>query len=282
MLLFALLVSSVTLGAADPPQWFAGPCGKSKYSDAGDMPLPRGRFIVGGIEARPHEFPWQVSIRGKIQNNHFCGGTIINSRWVLTAAHCMTARLSLLLSVVIGDHTMDEANTARQSRDVLKIIVHPGYLPMFNPNDVALLKLTSAIDFTSVDIQPICAPEGPDLFVYHKSDCSGWGTVSSGGTSPQTLRYVSLNITTNAYCDAAYPDYVVSEDMICASDNTGGTDRDACQGDSGGPLMVKDSDGTFRLVGVVSWGTGCASGYPGVYARVTYFESWILDTIKYN
>jgi len=281
-MLLILLASFATLAAAVPPQWYAGSCGQSKYPTAGDMPLPRRGLIVGGIEAQPHEFPWQTSMRRKSTNSHFCGGAIINDLWVITASHCMDGETPAILSVVIGDHTRNEANAVRQTLDVASIFMHPDYNSRTLVNDVALVKLTAPIQFTP-DLQPICAPEGTDQYVYRKTECAGWGTVSSGGTCcPQTLRYVSMNITTNAYCDTAYPKDPISADMICATDNIGSTERDSCQGDSGGPLMVKGSDGTFSLVGIVSWGIGCASGYPGVYARVSHFESWILNTINSN
>jgi len=246
------------------------------------MPLPRGGLIVGGIEAQPYEFPWQTSLRRKSTNSHFCGGSIINDRWVITAAHCADGETPAILSIVTGDHTRNQPNDVRASRDVERIFMHPQYNSRTLINDVALVKLTAPIPF-SLDVQPICAPERNDQYAYRKTSCSGWGTQSSGGACcPQTLRYVTMNITTNAYCNTAYPRDNITADMICATDNTGSRDRDSCQGDSGGPLMVKESDGSFTLVGIVSWGIGCASGYPGVYSRVSFAEDWILQTINSN
>jgi len=161
--------------------------------------------------------------------------------------------------------------------------MHPNYNSRTLVNDIALVKLAAPIVFNTADIQPICGPEQNDQFVHRKTFCSGWGTLSSGGACcPQTLQYVSMNITTNAYCNNAYPRDQITADMICATDNTGSTQRDSCQGDSGGPLFVQDDNGIHSLVGIVSWGIGCASGYPGVYARVTHFHDWILDTMRDN
>jgi secreted trypsin-like serine protease len=281
-MILILLASFVALAVAVPPAWYSGPCGSSKYADAGSMPLMQrgGNMIVGGVEARAHEFPWQTSMRRKSTNSHFCGGSIINDLWIATASHCMDGETPSILSVVIGDHTRNEVNAVRESKDVAAIYMHPNYNSRTLVNDIALVKLASPITF-SADIQPVCGPEQTDLFVSQKSTCSGWGTTSSGGTCcPQTLRYVSLNVTTNAYCDSIYTRDDVTEDMICATDNSGSNERDSCQGDSGGPLMVKGGNGEFSLVGIVSWGIGCASGYPGVYSRVTHFNDWILETIK--
>jgi len=239
-------------------------------------------MIVGGEAARPHEFPWQASMRRLSTNSHFCGGFIINDRWIMTAAHCMEGETPAILSVVIGDHTRnDNSNTVRRALTVEQIIMHEDYDDWDYYNDIALVKVTEAIEFNE-DIQPICGPDSDDQYVYRRTLTSGWGTLSAGGACcPQTLQYVSMNITTNEYCQSRYP-YDISVDMICATDNIGSTERDSCQGDSGGPLFVADDNNVFSVVGIVSWGIGCASGYPGVYARVSHQHSWVLDKINNN
>jgi len=195
----------------------------------------------------------------------------------------MSGETPAILSVVIGDHTRNDAsNTVRQTMNVAAIFMHEQYNSRTLVNDIALVKLASPIQFNA-DIQPICAPEPLDQYVHRRTVCSGWGTLSSGGACcPQTLQYVSMNITTNAFCNAAYPRDNISADMICATDNIGSTERDSCQGDSGGPLAVKEANGAYAAVGIVSWGIGCASGYPGVYARVSHFNTWILNKLANN
>jgi len=276
----ASLSALLAVGLAQPV-WHNGPCGISKYPNAGEMPLPYGKMIVGGIAAQPWEFPWQTSLRRKATNSHFCGGFIINNRWVMSAAHCASGETPAILSVVIGDHTRNDlSNTVRQSHDVDRILMHEQYNARTLQNDIALVRTVLTLQFNE-NIQPVCAPNPADQYVHRKTVCSGWGTLSSGGACcPQTLQYVSMNITTNAFCNGVYPGNQVSADMICASDNTGGRERDSCQGDSGGPMAVKEPNGLFRVVGIVSWGIGCASGYPGVYARVTHFNNWVLDKIN--
>jgi secreted trypsin-like serine protease len=274
------LFGFVGFAVAVPPVWSPGyACGKSKYADAGSMPLPPNR-IVGGQEARPYEFPWQASIRRKSTNSHFCGGILINSRWVMTAAHCMSGESAALVSVVVGEHQRSATSTVRQTLNVERIIVHSGYNSRTMVNDISLIKTATDVAL-SQDVAPVCAPEGTDQYQYRLSQCSGWGTLTSGGSCcPDILRYVSLNVTTNTFCDAAYPRNTITADMICASDNGGGNDRDSCQGDSGGPLTTKEADGTFRVIGIVSWGIGCASGYPGVYCRAGYFNDWVTNNIN--
>jgi secreted trypsin-like serine protease len=283
MLSALVLIGAFTAVAyAQPPQWTQAECGKSKYADAGDMNLPSG-FIVGGQQARPYEFPWQASIRRKATNSHFCGGIIISERWVLTAAHCMDGETAALVSVVVGDWQRTAESTVRQTLNVESFFVHELYNTRTSENDISVIKLASDIAF-SEDVAPVCAGDSANDYVYYKSQCAGWGSLVSGGVCcPDILRYVTLNITTNTFCNNVYGIRGrITEDMICASDNTGGNDRDSCQGDSGGPLTIKEADGTFRIVGVVSWGIGCASGYPGVYARAAYFNNWITDKITNN
>lgn len=287
MYLSLVVVSALlAVGFAVPPIWYpGGDCGASKYSDAGSQPLQYNRAgsIVGGVEARAYEFPWQASLRRKATNSHFCGGFIINDWWIMTASHCVSGETPAILSVVVGEHTRsDGTSSVRQTLNVETIIMHENYNSRTFVNDIALIKLATPITF-NVDVQPVCAPEPTDLHVYQRSVCSGWGTVTSGGTCcPQTLRYVSLNVTTNAFCTNVYPRDQITADMICASDNSGGNERDSCQGDSGGPLVVKNDNGRFVAVGIVSWGIGCASGYPGVYARVAYQNDWILNKLATN
>jgi secreted trypsin-like serine protease len=245
------------------------------------MELPSG-FIVGGQQAREYEFPWQASVRRKSTDSHFCGGIVLNERWVLTAAHCMVGETPALVSIVVGDWQRSATdNPVRQHMSVSNIIVHEAYSSRTMENDISLVQLTADIVF-SEDLQPVCAPDPENLYTYSKSACSGWGTLRSGGVCcPDILQYVTLNITTNEFCNNAYGILVdrISDDMICASDNIGGTERDSCQGDSGGPLVVQDTDGLFSVVGIVSWGSGCASGYPGVYTRVGFFTDWISANI---
>jgi secreted trypsin-like serine protease len=280
MLTVLVLFAAVSAVAyAESPIWTQSECGKSKFADAGEMDLPAG-FIVGGQQARPYEFPWQASIRRKATNGHFCGGIIISERWVLTAAHCTSGESPLLLSVVVGDWQRSAASTIRQTLDVVNVIVHEKYDSRNYDYDVSVIKVATDIVF-SEDVAPVCAPDSANDYVYYKSQCSGWGTLSSGGTCcPDILQYVTMNITTNTFCQNVYgARYNITVDMICATDNIGSTERDSCQGDSGGPLTIKEADGTFRVVGVVSWGIGCASGYPGVYARANFFNDWISDKI---
>merc|ERR1711902_356426 len=119
--------------------------------------------------------------------------------------------------------------------------------------------LSEAVAFNR-EVSPACLPSDVSQdFAGQEATVSGWGTLSSGGNQPTVLNEVDVTVTSNADCDSAY-DGGITSNMICAAD----PGKDSCQGDSGGPMVVEETSGRFSLVGVVSWGYGCAMAqYPG-------------------
>ncbi|XP_035852451.1 chymotrypsin-like protease CTRL-1 isoform X2 [Sander lucioperca] len=236
---------------------------------------PLNTRIVGGVNALRGSWPWQVSLHDS--NGHFCGGSLINSQWVLCAAHCFSSTSGL--TVYLGRDNQQLLNPNEVSRSLSQIIINPNYDPNTNNNDVSLLRLSSPVNFTNY-ISPVCLaaagstyPDGTTCWV------TGWGTISSSGISlpfPQTLQEVSVPLVSNTQCNAAYGS--ITSNMICAGLPAGG--KDSCQGDSGGPLVTK-SGSTWVQVGVVSFGKDCAlPNFPGVYARVSQYNSWIKNQIN--
>ena len=142
-------------------------------------------------------------------------------------------------------------------------------------NDAVILKLKSPLSFNS-NVRPACLPSSNWSPLNAKCVVSGWGTLSSGGSLPTTLQWVDVPIISNSKCNQAYGS--ITNAMICAGYQQGG--KDSCQGDSGGPLVCSDN-GKAVITGVVSFGAGCADAdYPGVYARVTTFLSWIKSNME--
>ncbi|XP_067089328.1 serine protease 27-like isoform X2 [Osmerus mordax] len=233
--------------------------------------------IVGGQDAPVGGWPWQVSLQRSAF--HFCGGSLINNQWVLTAAHCFPNTNPSNLQVILGAKSLDQPNQNQVSSSVAEIICNPNYDDRTSDNDMCLLKLSSAVTFTNY-IQPVClAAPGSTYNAGIVSWVTGWGTINSDVSlpSPRNLQEVDVPIVGNRQCNCNYGVGSITDNMLCAGLTAGG--KDSCQGDSGGPLVSKQ-DGRWIQSGVVSFGKGCAlAKFPGVYARVSKYQTWINSII---
>jgi secreted trypsin-like serine protease len=244
-------------------------------------------FIVGGKPvANISDTPWQVALVDGNDSSlfQFCGGSLVAPNWVLTAAHCVDNSLvgkdPKRLDVIAGTLTY---KTGGVRTDVDKIFVNPKWRQTDTQYDfdAALLKLKIPVSVV-VPIKLIAPngilPEGPTVRV------SGWGATSESGPVSEKLLFVDVPVISNAECNKPESyDGRVSAQMFCAGVRQGGLD--SCQGDSGGPVMSTASNptGTPELVGIVSWGFGCARKLqPGVYTRITTVSQWASDTIAGN
>ena len=230
--------------------------------------------IVGGSEAAIGEFPYIVSLQAA-SYGHFCGGSLIKKNWVLTAAHCVKG--GTIKNVVIGLH--DQKQTANAEFIAPKrIIAHPSYNSSTTDWDYALIELSKDSSYTPVPLNTseiAISDDGTPVM----ATVAGCGTTSEGGYSlPNLLQKVDVPLVSHDSCNKSYSNKITDR-MICAGYAEGG--KDSCQGDSGGPLVAKGDDGQTYLIGVVSWGRGCArAGYPGIYSKVNAAVDWINANAK--
>merc|ERR1711915_322052 len=139
--------------------------------------------IVGGEEASDGEFPWQVSLRsiGALGATHFCGGSIINENWILTAAHCCAGQIPATMHVVAGGIKLNNFENEEENRNLDHIIGHPNYAASTITNDACLLKLKEPLEWTEF-VQPIALPAaGQDTPAGTECTVTGWGTLNEGG-----------------------------------------------------------------------------------------------------
>ncbi|KFB35722.1 AGAP009966-PA-like protein [Anopheles sinensis] len=235
---------------------------------------PNEERIVGGVPVDIRDFPYQVSLR---RGRHFCGGSIIDERWILTAAHCTRSMSASNLWIHVGSAHVNEGG---QSIKVRRILQHPKQ-NSWSDYDFSLLELDRTLNFSD-SVQPVVLrrpPKEGDSESQPLPDgtpckVSGWGNTHNPDESALVLRAATVPLANHQRCSEVYEGFgSVTESMICAGYEEGG--KDSCQGDSGGPLVCGG-----QLTGVVSWGKGCAEpGYPGVYAKVSEAHDWIEQTL---
>lgn len=276
-------------------------------SSAQQCGIPRSsRYIVGGTNASPLEFPWQVSLQEydirQRRFSHSCGGSIINENWILTAAHCVDPRLSENngLRVVTGDHNLEvdegteQIHTVTRSRLRSDVVMERRWDLDSIDFDYALIELAKPLNFTGQHshLAPICLPTRKDTTLFDGMTCiaTGWGITKDKGDPnkdvPEVLQKIEQYIPTHEQCQIAWLRGGIANGgarltsrMICGA-APGGEGHGVCNGDSGGPLqcLVK---GRWVLAGSASFVRYCGSStHPNVYARVTEGLDWIEKTMK--
>jgi secreted trypsin-like serine protease len=231
--------------------------------------------IVGGANTTIAAHPYQVALTTNA-NFQFCGGSILNASWVLTAQHCVAGGDGDM-RVVAGITNKSQPSTG-QIRAFNGITTFPGFTDPTVGKDVALLHLTTPLDLSGANAKAIALVTPADASAGATnggviSTVTGWGTLTEGGATPNILQAVDVPLVTNAQVSAAYGMTISADQLGAGVLNVGG--KDSCQGDSGGPLTVPVA-GAAKLAGVVSWGNGCAQAqFPGLYARVSSFQSYI-------
>lgn len=250
--------------------------------------------IVNGHHTPVNAWPWVGALgyrepqSGKIF--YLCGASLITSKHLVTAAHCIRDDL---VTVLLGEHTIgnDTDGANPEEFKILKTTKHKLYKKSTFTNDIAIVELEREVIFKA-GIQPVCLPSHTPRLIREKFVCegvhvAGWGRTSWYGSRSKELLQAILSVLSNKECKqkfAGFPDVDIADTKLCAGDRN---DAGACLGDSGGPLVTlkraDDKRYRYHLIGVVSSGYSkchALTGFPDVYTRVTSFDQWIRDTIK--
>ncbi|NXW21502.1 OVCH2 protein, partial [Circaetus pectoralis] len=251
------------------------------------VPSNQPRFIfsriIGGEEAVPYSWPWQVSVQ--ISDEHICGGAVLAKEWVVTAAHCFNSKELYrdLWMVVTGLHELTEQEY-RQKRSVKQYIIHPSFNKTTMDSDIALLQLAEPLEFNHY-VRPVCLPAKEEA-VQPSRVCvvTGWGAHEEDREKGKKLHQLEVPILVLDTCQSYYMNLPskVTQRMICAGFPLE-EGKDSCTGDSGGPLVCpsEDNSGFYTLHGITSWGLGCGrKSYPGVYTNVGGFVDWIKQSVN--
>lgn len=231
------------------------------------VPMLDGK-IVGGSAITINSAPYQIAmLYGGSQS---CGGSIIASNRIVTAAHCTSGTSASVWSVRAGSSFHNSGGTVVS---VSSFTQHASYSSSTLNNDICILRLSSSLSLGSTIATVTLPAQGATVADGASSYVTGWGLLSEGGSRPTQLYAVTIPIVNQAQCVSAYSGFnTVTTNMICAG-RLGVGGQDACQGDSGGPLTVGGV-----LHGITSWGRGCAqANYPGVWTRVANYRTWITN-----
>jgi len=261
-------------------------CGRPVIGQpARNKPLLDHGKIVGGSDAQKGAFPWQVMF-WDYKRRAFCGGALLNERWILTAAHCFANEVvtNTAIEVRLGRHDQSMPDEPTQFvTGIAEVKKHPDFSRETFDNDIALVRVTDHIPFTEF-IQPVCLGNDSnridDHFFRSKTmklgHVTGWGLLKEGGPQPKYLQELKLPIQLQSVCSNSTT-FKVSKNMFCAGyaqEIVG----DACKGDSGGPFVSKGPPENERwiILGVVSWGEGCGrQGKYGFYTKIHNYYDWI-------
>src|SRR5687767_7088392 len=240
--------------------------------------------IIGGNNIDISAVPYQVSLIKSSDNSHYCGGAIINGNWILTAAHCVDNKTANYFKVHAGSTDQTDLQVG-QIIQVAEIIEHPNYNGVTYSNDIALLRLSSPLQYNS-NVQPIQYANECNLPTNYfapgiTARLTGWGDTCNNCSFSDILQFIDIPIISNSEANqlnaADQHLHPTVNDTMLALFEEG---KAAADGDSGGPMVVQNNNSTQILIGASSWGLYPKDEFPTVYAKVINYASWIRTTTK--
>ncbi|XP_026546093.1 acrosin-like [Notechis scutatus] len=250
--------------------------------------------IVGGTDALPGTWPWQVCFQIPSQLGYInaCGGTLLSARWVLTAAHCFQLEDEISwYRVVLGLNRISQPGPDAQNRLIKRVINHKLYKNELNStdggirHDISLVELTEPVRCNDY-IQPACLPDkSTTISKLTQCSISGWGTMEvKAQRRPDVMQEGVVKLIPFRTCSSlTWWNKRVRPENICAGHESG--ELSTCQGDSGGPLMCREERSErYWVIGVTSWGpVRCSEARkPGVFTSTQLYVDWITATTKEN
>ncbi|XP_076001447.1 transmembrane protease serine 2-like [Genypterus blacodes] len=224
-------------------------------------------------------WPWHVSLQ--VKGSHRCGGAIITPYWIVTAAHCVVGHSDPKQWAVYAGIVDPLGPLFNPAHSLSQIVAHEGYNTLTQRNDIALLKLSTPLDFTaSRNIAPVCLPNvGLNMTIPQKCWITRFSSSINGDSGSPYLTEAQVSLVDSANCNSSLVyNGRISQDMLCAREIKAGVHT--CHADSGGPL-VSQKDGVWWLIGDTVWGDDCTEhNKPGVYGDVTHFLSWIYHQMR--
>ncbi|GFU27036.1 protein masquerade [Trichonephila clavipes] len=241
--------------------------------------------VIGGKEALPGEWCWQVAVIN-VQNQYICGGALIGDSWVLTAAHCVVGptneNQAIFVRVGVTDLKSPEDNNKGQTVRVMSTFIHHNFNTVNLDNNIALLRLQKPVELNK-NVCVVCLPTSGKMPQENvKCTVTGYGFISIDGDMSLKVNEAQVPIIDDTDCMANVTEALANPFILPASSFCAGGQgqQDACQGDAGGPLVC-EIGGFHELVGLVSWSLGCGrEDVPSIYIKVPTFMGWINQIIS--
>lgn len=250
-------------------------CGKA-------MPFSR---IVNGRKVLRDKMPWIVFVRtlfrlDETSTTMFCSGSIVSHSYIVTASHCLTLLHGGLPTSVVVYYNSSKTGDGPKV-NVMRYARHPDFILAVYANDIAILQLEKPLKFDKF-VSPVCLPRKPLNIARKRLLIAGWGQTDEGGRDSEQLRYITKKELPFKKCKPMLhgeAQMKLNESIVIC---TSARNKDACMGDSGGPMTTWNERGRSVLVGIVSFGYGCArDDEPSGYTRVATFVPWVLRTINH-